>query len=1047
VHLRNEHLSRCLDEVQDDITRIAHRMKAARRERERGRAATSAAASRLFTDKPATSKAPETLFRAAASSRKYCATPPRATSAGVKTPIRKSGSAGDSPRCARAAQEGFRFGGWQPPAKAVQADRVSRPHQVLQDSVRAQLSALRHESKADQKAAVKRKAKTPRLQFSSSYSRRKIRCWGSRGSSPEVGSRRPRRESICCSFTQDTAYFWLLLLNTNFRKPCLVIARAVHTVANVASHLGQLLKCRHGPMRAGAPDPWALQEAILKEERLFDDHLTKIQAGEDVRRTARMNPKELKYMHKTASVPSFRSTLTVRDRTFLREFHERPQKAQRLDVYAPYAAIFEEPVDTEYRRSPRQDCFTVRSLLKWGKFCKVAMDGRQAACTQLLRSVQRSKVQATLFQYNAAIAACKHGGAWTTALHILAQLASEGVVASSASHAAAIRACTQTRHHWKWAMEMLLSMKARSMQHNGIVASTGLTASARAESWLSVLDLFTRMAQEKLEQDAISYTAVVSGLEPLGRWKQSLELLQQISGADIVAYGAVIGACAKAGEWQMAVALLSGLSARGTLNEICVNSAITACERAGSWAMALVLLSGMAKQDLRPDNISVSAAISACARSGQWQAALALYEGMAASLLQLNVIPVNAAMHACEKAKKWAVVLQLLWAMPQQRLQHDGISLGSTRMACDGAEQWQWSLQVVGNNPTGGVEDGTLQNLVRRLAQQPSLLPEDVQLLRSACGPASTARAKPQEIVLLVWCLSSVGFAEKAVLSPLLTMSRELLSQGRLTWRELGHLAWALANLEVWDLDLALALQKEMMKQLADMVASCERGTWSSSMQLDCSSSALTAAWACNYLGCLQSRMWVATARALRFASVAMARQPATRISGLLPSASSRELLVPLESEELLVVCKPPYWSVDSGETERNSVGSLGAYLEAQYPPRQFPVLGDLAATRGFLHRLDVPSSGLILVAKTHRAYFDLQLQLQAPCFESTWQCVTVGCRAEELVCALECTSGAMVNWISARCHHLAKWLAQGSKSRATSWRQWLLAVSFLSAW
>ncbi|CAE7775616.1 unnamed protein product [Symbiodinium sp. CCMP2456] len=130
--------------------------EAARRERERGRAATSAAASRLFTDKPATSKAPEPLFRAAAASRKYDATPPRATSAGMKTPIRKSGSAGDSPRCARAAQEGFRFGGWQPPAKAVQADRVSRPHQVLQDSVRAQLSSLRHESKADQKAAVKR---------------------------------------------------------------------------------------------------------------------------------------------------------------------------------------------------------------------------------------------------------------------------------------------------------------------------------------------------------------------------------------------------------------------------------------------------------------------------------------------------------------------------------------------------------------------------------------------------------------------------------------------------------------------------------------------------------------------------------------------------------------------------------------------------------------------------------------------------------------------------------------------------------------------------
>ena len=72
------------------------------------------------------------------------------------------------------------FTGWQPPAKVSEADRVSRPLQVLQDvsdlcavetvvtnavakvllllqdAVRSQLSSLRHESKAHQKAAVKR---------------------------------------------------------------------------------------------------------------------------------------------------------------------------------------------------------------------------------------------------------------------------------------------------------------------------------------------------------------------------------------------------------------------------------------------------------------------------------------------------------------------------------------------------------------------------------------------------------------------------------------------------------------------------------------------------------------------------------------------------------------------------------------------------------------------------------------------------------------------------------------------------------------------------
>lgn len=38
--------------------------------------------------------------------------------------------------------------------------------------------------------------------------------------------------------------------------------------------------------------------------------------------------------------------------------------------------------------------------------------------------------------------------------------------------------------------------------------------------------------------------------------------------------------------------------------------------------------------------------------------------------------------------------------------------------------------------------------------------------------------------------------------------------------------------------------------------------------------------------------------------------------------------------------------------------------------------LQDVRCKNGFLHRLDVPSSGLILVAKKYSAYFDLLLQL-----------------------------------------------------------------------
>ncbi|CAE7678908.1 unnamed protein product, partial [Symbiodinium pilosum] len=162
VHMRNEHLSRCLEEVQVDISRIADRMQAARRERERGRAATSAAASRMFAE-PAMGKQSFYAPRAAeppvrpAASRTYFSTYARASSPRTKTSSRKSGLEGESPRCARAAQEGFRFGGWQPPSRPLsETTSIRKPDQILQDSVRAQLASLKHESKADQKAAVKR---------------------------------------------------------------------------------------------------------------------------------------------------------------------------------------------------------------------------------------------------------------------------------------------------------------------------------------------------------------------------------------------------------------------------------------------------------------------------------------------------------------------------------------------------------------------------------------------------------------------------------------------------------------------------------------------------------------------------------------------------------------------------------------------------------------------------------------------------------------------------------------------------------------------------
>ena len=103
-------------------------------------------------------------------------------------------------------------------------------------------------------------------------------------------------------------------------------------------------------MRAGAPDPFALQESILKEEKCRDEVEARLKAGEDLRRTARMNPKEFKYLQRAQTAPSFQSMLTRKDQTLLAEFRTCPRKAQH-DLAKPYSAIFADAMESEYMNS------------------------------------------------------------------------------------------------------------------------------------------------------------------------------------------------------------------------------------------------------------------------------------------------------------------------------------------------------------------------------------------------------------------------------------------------------------------------------------------------------------------------------------------------------------------------------------------------------------------------------------------------------------------------------------------------------------------------
>eukprot|EP00440_Ansanella_granifera_P052411 gb/GFBE01056830.1/.p1 GENE.gb/GFBE01056830.1/~~gb/GFBE01056830.1/.p1 ORF type:complete len:400 (+),score=50.07 gb/GFBE01056830.1/:1-1200(+) len=117
---------------------------------------------------------------------------------------------------------------------------------------------------------------------------------------------------------------------------------------------------------------------------------------------------------------------------------------------------------------------------------------------------------------------------------------------------------------------------------------------------------------------------------------------------------------------------------------------------------------------------------------------------------------------------------------------------------------------------------------------------------------------------------------------------------------------------------------------------------------------------------------------------------------------TSEEPAVVQEMPDRLVIFKPPGWEVKRGRSRSSSAKilasgallcygdvsaatpapevnverQLSTYIQAIQAPAT--ISSDSRHQYGFLHRLDVPSSGLILVAKTYEAYYDLSFQLHA---------------------------------------------------------------------
>ncbi|CAE8699249.1 unnamed protein product [Polarella glacialis] len=78
----------------------------------------------------------------------------------------------------------------------------------------------------------------------------------------------------------------------------------------------------------------------------------------------------------------------------------------------------------------------------------------------------------------------------------------------------------------------------------------------------------------------------------------------------------------------------------------------------------------------------------------------------------------------------------------------------------------------------------------------------------------------------------------------------------------------------------------------------------------------------------------------------------------------------------MVTIHKPADWEVDGAASEPGEHLPLSSYLQSLFRRSECPLVWDTGQSYGFLHRLDIPSSGLVLCGTSFQGYYALRLQL-----------------------------------------------------------------------
>jgi len=257
----------------------------------------------------------------------------------------------------------------------------------------------------------------------------------------------------------------------------------------------------------------------------------------------------------------------------------------------------------------------------------------------------------------------------------------------------------------------------------------------------------------------------------------------------------------------------------------------------------------------------------------------------------------------------------------------------------------------------------------------------DLPLLQALSHQALSRRweMQPQNLSNTAWAFSTLRVVDLPLVGAISEVAVQAISEFDL--QALANILWSYASLCLRDFPIVASLQQTAVSTAA-LVATVLEGQRPSCHEAARYSNHLCQlVWGFSFMGKLEEELATSLkGLMLNFArrldeGELQGRQTETAKTATGEPSKSEEPSLILKLRGISVVLKPPHWEVDAKGQLCKSGLHLSRYMQDSHLPSS-PVQYLPEFEYGFVHRLDVPSSGLILAGTSFEGYALLQWQM-----------------------------------------------------------------------